>query len=259
VSAVEVIGKMIIEPFEALSTATQKYIANPSWTTAAELFRASASVAGEVAFFAAITALCLTGAGAPAAGLLLSSATTLTTVASNVGLVVGVGAVVSDVMMMKDGQKVTALDLGTDIVGVVSSGASKVGSAMAKKELAKAAKRATVKQTASQVARQTKAQRAMAQSIRARIAGHEPGPEGQFKELQVLGKLKVFPRHILDLNRYPLVTHVSRYLELDKVLVSADFRALTIANHVIDGADKAKDGLEKIADFETQYGQAVNP
>lgn len=261
VAAVVVIGKMIIEPFENLYTAGEKYIADPSWTTAAELFRASASVAGEVAFFAAIAAMCLTGVGAPAAGLLLSSATTVTTVAGNVGLAVGTGAVVSDFMMMKDGHKVSALDLGTDIVGVVSGGASKVGSAMAKKELAKAAKRATVKQTASQVARQTKAQRIMAQSIKARIVSksHEVGVADKLGELRVLGKLNVFPKHILDLNRYPLVTHVSRYLELDKVLVSADFRALTIGNHVLDGASKAKDAFEKIVDFEIAYGRAVNP
>jgi hypothetical protein len=261
VKAVQVFVKVVITPFEELYTTVKAFVAEPSWSTAAPMFRAAGDVTAEVALIATVVALCLTGVGAPAAGLLLSSAATVTSVAGYAGLAVGTGAVVSDVMMMKDGHKVSALDLGTDIVGVVSGGASKVSSALAKKELAKAAKRATVKQTASQVAKQTKAQRIMAQTIKARIVSksHEVGVAGQFKELQVLGKLNVFPKHVLALGHYPLVTHVSRYLELDKVLVSTNFRAFTIADHVIEGADHVKDAFEKVVDFETSYGQAVNP
>lgn len=60
ITAVDVFVKVIVEPVETLTKAVHEFVKEPSWSTAAPMFRAAAAVAGEVAFIATIVALCLT-------------------------------------------------------------------------------------------------------------------------------------------------------------------------------------------------------
>ena len=245
IKAVEIFGNMVWAPVAELNTTVRAFIADPSWTTAAPMFRAAATVTGEVALIATIVALTLTGVGAPAAGALIGVAADF---AGSAALGLGVATVVSDGGMIATGKKVSVLEVAGDVMGV-GLGAVSLGSGVfAEKQLAQGAGKEAIAGAAKLT---------LAERVQATVAAKGVELQGQVAELRVLGRLDVLGKDANGTLPIPLVTHVQTYLELDKHFVNMRFAVATVVKHISDNAPDVIEAVQNIGKFEKQYGQAV--
>jgi hypothetical protein len=248
IKATETIGKLVIEPAATLISAVGAFAANPSWTTAAPMFRAAAGVTGEVALILTITALACSGFGTPVALGLIADASTLATGAT---LAMNADALVSDGAMMATGQKVSGLTVGGDVAGVVLSGAA-VFDATPAGSLTQAGEHVAGEQVATDGAKLTLAQR-----VETRLASDGSEVQKQAAELRTLGKLDVLGKDPSGGLPIPLIKGVSSYVQLKTVPVP--MRVLIISSHVLDTGSSATGAVQSTSDFVTTYGKTVNP